>query len=90
MLPTQYVAVLNPVWALMTFSVFLGALQIRRDLPGEWPAADTPAFAEYVKFLMVSLMPPELDGAEPEANTYSYIARERDGGKGAIGGEQNF
>ncbi|MES1930327.1 transcriptional regulator transcription regulator protein [Salinisphaera dokdonensis CL-ES53] len=50
-------------WALMTFSVFLGALQIRRDLPGEWPSADEPAFAEYVRFLMVSLMPSELDAA---------------------------
>lgn len=48
-------------WALMTFSVFLGALQIRRDLPGEWPAADEPAFGDYVKFLMVTLVPPELD-----------------------------
>ncbi|WP_293625721.1 TetR/AcrR family transcriptional regulator [Salinisphaera sp.] len=50
-------------WALMTFSVFLGSLQIRRDLPDEWPNADEPAFAEYVRFLMVSLMPSELDAA---------------------------
>ncbi|ERJ19961.1 Transcriptional regulatory protein [Salinisphaera shabanensis E1L3A] len=50
-------------WALMTFSVFLGSLQIRRDLPEEWPNADEPAFAEYVRFLMVSLMPSELDAA---------------------------
>ena len=50
-------------WALMTFSVFLGSLQIRRDLPAEWPNADEPAFAEYVRFLMVSLMPSELDAA---------------------------
>ena len=49
-------------WALMTFSVFLGALQIRRDLPGEGPAADEPAFGDYVKFLMVTLVPPGLDG----------------------------
>jgi len=52
-------------WALMTYSVFLGSLQIRRDMPEQWPAADDPAFAEYVRFLMVSLMPPELDGAQP-------------------------
>ena len=50
-------------WALMTFSVFLGSLQIRRDLPEEWPNADAPEFAEYVRFLMVSLMPSELDAA---------------------------
>lgn len=48
-------------WALMTFSVFLGALQIRHDLPGEWPAADEPAFGEYVRFLMVTLVPPGID-----------------------------
>ncbi|MDA3921427.1 MAG: TetR/AcrR family transcriptional regulator [Salinisphaera sp.] len=55
-------------WALQTYSVFLGSLQIRRDLPAEWPAADDPAFAEYVRFLMVSLVPPELDhiAAEPD------------------------
>lgn len=51
-------------WALMTFSVFLGALQIRRDLPGEWPSADEPAFAEYVRFLMVSLMPSEIEALQ--------------------------
>lgn len=50
-------------WALMTFSVFLGALQIRRDLPSEWPSADEPAFADYVRFLMVSLMPSDLEAA---------------------------
>ncbi|WP_423820751.1 TetR/AcrR family transcriptional regulator [Salinisphaera sp. SPP-AMP-43] len=49
-------------WALQTYSVFLGSLQIRRDLPEQWPAADDPAFADYVRFLMVSLLPPE---AEP-------------------------
>lgn len=50
-------------WALMTFSVFLGALQIRHDLPSEWPSADEPAFADYVRFLMVSLMPSDLEAA---------------------------
>ncbi len=55
-------------WAVMTYSVFLGSLQIRRDLPGEWPSADEPAFADYVRFLMVSLMPPELD-ADPASGT---------------------
>lgn len=54
-------------WALMTFSVFLGALQIRRDLPGEWPSADEPAFAEYVRFLMVSLMPSEIEAMQDAA-----------------------
>lgn len=65
-------------WALQTYSVFLGSLQIRRDLPDEWPAAEDPAFAEYVRFLMVSLMPPELDDAttRPEGP-----ARERPGHK---------
>jgi len=48
-------------WALMTFSVFLGSLQIRHDLPDEWPAADDTDFHDYVKFLMVSLMPSTLD-----------------------------
>lgn len=44
-------------WALQTYSVFLGSLQIRRDLPEEWPSADDPAFADYIRFLMVSLLP---------------------------------
>lgn len=54
-------------WALMTFSVFLGALQIRRDLPQDWPDAEGSAFAEYVRFLMVTLMPSEID-VENEAD----------------------
>lgn len=48
-------------WALMTFSVFLGSLQIRHDLPDEWPAAEAADFHNYVRFLMVSLLPPEPD-----------------------------
>lgn len=56
-------------WALQTYSVFLGSLQIRRDMPDEWPAADDPVFAEYVRFLMVSLLPPEAT-AEPVASPY--------------------
>lgn len=45
------------LWARMAYSVYLGTLQIRRDLPDEWPAADEPAFADYVKFLMETLIP---------------------------------
>ncbi|MES1951987.1 transcriptional regulator transcription regulator protein [Salinisphaera sp. S4-8] len=69
-------------WALMTFSVFLGSLQIRRDLPEEWPNADTPEFAEYVRFLMVSLMPSELDAANntPAPEVPEWPARS--GGQG--------
>ena len=61
-------------WALQTYSVFLGSLQIRRDLPDEWPASDDPAFAEYVRFLMISLLPPE---ARPVAQDtrYQRVAR---------------
>ncbi|MGN8157249.1 TetR/AcrR family transcriptional regulator [Salinisphaera sp. SWV1] len=55
-------------WALQTYSVFLGSLQIRRDLPGEWPAADDPAFADYVRFLMVSLLPPEAQAEDNDDN----------------------
>lgn len=55
-------------WALQTYSVFLGSLQIRRDLPEEWPAADDPAFADYVKFLMVSLLPPEAQADDNDHN----------------------
>lgn len=44
-------------WALMTFSVFLGSLQARHDIPGEWPAADSAAFTRYVGFLMDQLIP---------------------------------
>jgi len=44
-------------WALLTYSVFLGTLQIRRDIPDEWPAADQPAFKDYIKFLMGALIP---------------------------------
>ncbi|GAB3683552.1 TetR/AcrR family transcriptional regulator [Salinisphaera aquimarina] len=78
-------------WALMTFSVFLGALQIRRDLPGEWPAADEPAFADYVRFLMVSLMPHELDGTSPAANTDSAGALDGDADPtAALGSGQRF
>lgn len=54
-------------WALMTFSVFLGSLQIRRDLPSEWPAADAPEFGEYIRFLMSSLMPAELSAQADSA-----------------------
>lgn len=54
-------------WALMTFSVFLGALQIRRDLPQDWPNTEGSAFAEYVRFLMVTLMPSEIE-AENDAD----------------------
>ena len=44
-------------WALLTYSVYLGTLQIRRDLPDEWPAAKQPAFKEYIDFLMDALLP---------------------------------
>jgi AcrR family transcriptional regulator len=44
-------------WALMTFSVFLGSLQLRRELPGEWPAADSPEFGDYLRFLIANLVP---------------------------------
>ena len=50
-------------WALHAYSVWLGSLQIRRDLPHEWPKADNPAFGEYLRFLMDSLLPPEADRA---------------------------
>jgi len=46
-------------WARMAYSVYLGTLQIRRDLPDEWPYADDPEFAEYVQFLMKRLIPDE-------------------------------
>ena len=65
-------------WALMTFSVFLGSLQLRRDLPDEWPAADTPAFGEYVKFLMTSLMPADFD-ADTKAAPAASPVRARNG-----------
>lgn len=70
-------------WALMTFSVFLGALQIRRDLPGEWPSADEPAFADYVRFLMVSLMPHELDGTAASLSDSTQGANDGDADPGA-------
>ncbi|RJS95306.1 TetR/AcrR family transcriptional regulator [Salinisphaera sp. Q1T1-3] len=63
-------------WALQTYSVFLGSLQIRRDLPDEWPAADDPAFAEYVRFLMVSLLPPEA-GMPADADEANDLSAER-------------
>lgn len=54
-------------WALQAYSVFLGSLQIRRDLPEEWPPADDPAFIDYVKFLMVNLLPMEKDARASQA-----------------------
>lgn len=48
-------------WALHGYSVWLGSLQIRRDLPHEWPTVDNPAFNEYLRFLMDSLLPPRLE-----------------------------
>lgn len=66
------------LWARMAYSVYLGTLQIRRDLPDEWPAADEPAFADYVEFLMDTLIPKASadtgvthndTGAEPTAPT---------------------
>ncbi|MES1944394.1 transcriptional regulator [Salinisphaera sp. PC39] len=60
------------LWARMTYSVYLGTLQIRRDLPDEWPAADEPAFADYVQFLMGALIPPEsADDGAPERDNHN-------------------
>lgn len=44
-------------WALLTYSVFLGTLQIRRDLPAEWPSAEQPELKDYIQFLMGALVP---------------------------------
>lgn len=54
-------------WALHAYSVWLGSLQIRRDLPHEWPTADNPVFGEYLHFLMDRLMPPgpNADSGQP-------------------------
>lgn len=58
------------LWARMAYSVYLGTLQIRRDLPDEWPAADQPDFADYVEFLMGTLIPPAAadDGLSEQDN----------------------
>lgn len=56
-------------WALMAYSVFLGTLQLRRDLPDEWPAADDPAFTDYVRFLMETLIPDTPAGADTAADS---------------------
>ena len=48
-------------WALMTFSIFLGSLQVRHDLSDEWPAADSAAFTDYIKLLMSALVPADQD-----------------------------
>ncbi len=48
-------------WALMTFSVFLGTLQARHDIPDQWPAADSRHFKRYVGFLIDSLIPVTTD-----------------------------
>lgn len=45
------------LWARMTYSVYLGTLQIRHDLPEEWPSADGPVFKNYITFLMQQLVP---------------------------------
>lgn len=45
------------LWARMTYSVYLGALQIRHDLPEEWPSADTPTLNDYLGLLMQRLIP---------------------------------
>lgn len=45
------------LWARMAYSVYLGTLQIRRDLPDEWPAADGQELTNYMKFLMKVLIP---------------------------------
>lgn len=52
-------------WALMTFSVFLGTLQARHDIPDQWPIADSPHFKRYVEFLIGSLIPVTTDTEEP-------------------------
>jgi len=64
-------------WALHAYSVWLGSLQIRRDLPHEWPTADNPAFTEYLRFLMISLVPPELDRHADVAPDITGAAIER-------------
>lgn len=55
-------------WALMTYSVFLGTLQVRRDLPDEWPTADDPALTDYVHFLFNTLVPDSVGEPEPSTN----------------------
>ncbi len=53
-------------WALLTYSVFLGTLQIRRDIPDEWPSADQPAFKDYIQFLMGALIPKSQESVADE------------------------
>ncbi|NNC23322.1 TetR/AcrR family transcriptional regulator [Salinisphaera sp. USBA-960] len=48
-------------WALMTFSVFLGSLQARHDLPDQWPPANSEDFDRYVGFLTDQLVPVPAD-----------------------------
>lgn len=61
-------------WALLTYSVFLGTLQIRRDLPDEWPTADQPAFKDYIQFLMGALVPNATNAADSEASQDAVAA----------------
>ena len=63
-------------WALQTYSVFLGSLQMRRDLPDEWPALDDPAFAEYMRFLMINLLPPDARPAATDQVPADAVTRQ--------------
>lgn len=56
-------------WALMTFSVFLGSLQARHDIPNEWPAAESADFSRYISFLMDQLVPGDSDPAANQTTT---------------------
>lgn len=62
------------LWARMTYSVYLGTLQIRHDLPEEWPSANAPAFTDYIRLLMQRLIPESdsnTDNAAPQDSSAS-------------------
>lgn len=52
-------------WARLTYSVFLGTLQLRRDMPAEWPQTDSTEFSQYIAFLEQALLPDD-DAMNPD------------------------
>lgn len=48
------------LWARMAYSIYLGTLQIRQNLPEAWPSADGPDFSDYIQLLMQRLVPKDI------------------------------
>jgi AcrR family transcriptional regulator len=54
------------LWATFAYSTFMGTVRMRRDNPDALPAG--PEFTQYLRFLIKSLIPRDLDGSDAHAS----------------------